>query len=266
MIQHTATVIWNRQITSDCFHLALTCHQAYADTVPGQFVMVQVQAGHTPLLRRPFSIAGLLGKPGAVEGIELLIKVVGEGTAKLSRLEQGQSLDVLGPLGRGFEVDPGHRRVYLAAGGIGVAPIRFLAHTLVARGAGPADCRLFQGAQCRSDLLCRSELEALGLPVTVTTDDGSAGDRCLITDPLELAVREKKPDMVYACGPHGMLTCVLGIARRTQAACQISVETLMACGLGACLGCAVGRADQNGYWHACKDGPVFNAVDIQLGE
>lgn len=264
MIQHTASVIWNRRISPDCFHLALTCHRAYADAAPGQFVMVQVRPEHTPLLRRPFSIAGLLGKPGAVEGIELLIKVVGEGTARLSRLEQGDRLDVLGPLGRGFDVDPGSRRIYLAAGGIGVAPIRFLAHTLIARGANPADCRLFLGGQRRSDLLCRTELETLGLPVTVTTDDGSAGNQCLITDPLEAAIRKKKPDMVYACGPHGMLACIIGIARRTKAACQISVETLMACGLGACLGCAVDRADHKGYRHACMDGPVFDAGDIQL--
>jgi dihydroorotate dehydrogenase electron transfer subunit len=145
-----------------------------------------------------------------------------------------------------------------------VAPIRFLARTLIARGMDPAGCRVFLGGQSRADLLCRSEFESLNLQVTMTTDDGSAGDQCLITDPLEIAIQDRKPDMVYACGPHGMLTCIMGIARRTQAACQISIETLMACGLGACLGCAVDRADQKGYWHACVDGPVFKSGDIQF--
>jgi dihydroorotate dehydrogenase electron transfer subunit len=226
--------------------------------------MVQVRKDLAPLLRRPFSIAGLIGQPGDVEGIELLIKVVGEGTAQLSRLAKGQQVDILGPLGRGFEMNPKHRKCYLAAGGIGVAPIRFLAQTLVAQGMDPVGCRVFLGGQSQADLLCRSEFASLGLQITITTDDGSAGDQCLITDPLEIAIQDKKPDMVYACGPHGMLTCIIGIARRTQTACQISIETLMACGLGACLGCAVDRADKKGYLHTCMDGPVFNTQEIQI--
>ena len=264
MIQHAATVLWNRQISRDCYHLALGCGAEYNRAVPGQFVMVQVRKDLAPLLRRPFSIAGLVGRLGAVEGIELLIKVVGGGTAQLSRLTKGERVDILGPLGRGFEVNPDHRHSYLAAGGIGVAPIRFLARTLIARGMEPGGCRVFLGGQSRTDLLCRSEFEALNLPVTITTDDGSAGDQCLITDPLEIAIQDRKPDMVYACGPHGMLTCIIGIARRMQAPCQISIETLMACGLGACLGCAVDRTDQKGYVHACVDGPVFHAADVQF--
>ncbi|MGD9189830.1 MAG: FAD-binding oxidoreductase, partial [Desulfobacteraceae bacterium] len=206
MIQHTATVLWNRQISPDCYHLALGCDAEYNTAVPGQFVMVQVRKDFAPMLRRPFSIAGLVGQPGAVEGIELLIKVVGEGTAQLARLAKGARVDILGPLGRGFEVNPDHRCSYLAAGGIGVAPIRFLAQTLVAQGMDPTGFRIFLGGQSQADLLCRSEFESLNLQVTITTDDGSAGDQCLITDPLEIAIQDKKPDMVYACGPHGMLT------------------------------------------------------------
>jgi dihydroorotate dehydrogenase electron transfer subunit len=264
MIQHAATVLWNRQVSHDCYHLALECDADYGSAVPGQFVMVQVRNDVEPLLRRPFSIAGLVGQPGAVRGIELLIKVVGQGTTQLSRLAMGERVDILGPLGRGFKVNPGHRRSYLAAGGIGVAPIRFLARTLLARGMDPSGCRIFLGGQSQSDLLCRAEFESLKVQVTITTDDGSAGDQCLITDPLEIAMQDAKPDMVYACGPHGMLACIIGIARRARAACQVSIETLMACGLGACLGCAVDRVDQKGYWHACTDGPVFNARDIQI--
>jgi dihydroorotate dehydrogenase electron transfer subunit len=264
MIQQAATVLWNRQISPDCYYMALGCDVGYDNAVPGQFVMVQVRQDLSPLLRRPFSIAGLVGQPGAIEGIELLIKVVGDGTAQLSRLAKGAQVDILGPLGRGFEMNLDHQWRYLAAGGIGVAPIRFLAQTLIARGMNPTGCRVFLGGQSQADLLCRSEFESLNLQVTITTDDGSAGDQCLITDPLEVAIQERKPDMVYACGPHGMLTCIIGIAQRTQAACQISIETLMACGLGACLGCAVDRVGQQGYLHACMDGPVFNAQEIQI--
>jgi dihydroorotate dehydrogenase electron transfer subunit len=265
MNQQRATVLWNRSMNADCFRLGLVCDQVYADAVPGQFVMVQVGAEHAPLLRRPFSIAGIFGQENRVEGIELFIKVVGQGTQRLSQLAKGDQVDLLGPLGRGFKVDPGHDRVYLAAGGIGVAPIRFLAMAMVAKGSEPGNCRVFIGGRNKADLLCHEEFEALGMSVTVTTDDGSAGGQCLLTDPLEVAIQEQPPDMVCACGPHGMLACIAGIAARTQVACQLSIETMMACGLGACMGCAVpSRTDPSTYLHACLNGPVMDAAKLQL--
>ncbi|MEJ2039823.1 MAG: hypothetical protein P8X55_12965, partial [Desulfosarcinaceae bacterium] len=168
-------------------------------------------------------------------------------------------------LGRGFQVDSRKRRWYLAAGGIGVAPIRFLALRMHAMGLPAGGIRVFLGGQSRQDLLCREEFEALGMTVQVTTDDGSAGDQCLITDPLEAAVADAPPDMVYACGPHGMLQCVAGIVRRHNLACQVSVETMMACGIGACLGCALENPRQKDrYLHVCMNGPVFAVDDIAL--
>jgi dihydroorotate dehydrogenase electron transfer subunit len=260
MIQQNANVVWNRPVSSDCWHLGLGCDGGYREAVPGQFVMVRVGDGLTPLLRRPFSIFGLSGDPRRPEGIEILYKTVGQGTLSMTRLQPGQAVDLLGPLGHGFtwRKDPGC--VYLAAGGIGVAPIRFLAAALT-RGGVPADrCHVFLGGRCEQDLLCRDDFEQMGMPVTLTTDDGSAGDQCLITDPLTAAVAARKPDALYACGPPGMLKCVAGLAGAHQLNCQISIETVMACGLGACLGCAVPAADQaERYLHVCLDGPVFDA-------
>lgn len=265
MIQEKTTVRWNRRVGTDFFFLGLNTSQEFAKAVPGQFVMVQVGQHMPPLLRRPFSISGRIGKPDSVEGIELLVKVVGQGTQMLSRIRPGDELDVIGPLGHGFRLNKNYDRIYLAAGGIGVAPIRFLARELLAKGASAENLSVFLGGQTKQDLLCRDEFEQQGIMVTVTTDDGSDGDQCLITDPLELAIQDRLPDMVYACGPHGMLACVAGIAQRTQVPCQISIETLMACGLGACLGCAVESTDDKEiYLHACVHGPVFNAKDIQL--
>lgn len=265
MNQQKATVLWNRSMNADCFRLGLACDQAYENTTPGQFVMVQVGDQSAPLLRRPFSIAGIIGDASRFEGIELFIKVVGEGTRLLSQLSEGEHVDLLGPLGRGFKVDLKDRRIYLAAGGIGVAPIRFLATDLIARGVTPESCRVFLGGQSQADLLCRNEFESIGMTVTITTDDGSAGDQCLLTDPLESAIENKPPDMIYACGPHGMLSCIAGIVARTQAACQLSIETMMACGLGACLACAVpSRKDPSSYLHACLHGPVFDAAKLQI--
>jgi dihydroorotate dehydrogenase electron transfer subunit len=101
--------------------------------------------------------------------------------------------------------------------------------------------------------------------VVLTTDDGSCGDQCLVTSPLEEAIRREPPDLVLACGPKAMLACVLGIVRACGVPCQVSIETTMACGMGACLGCAVGgRQDDTRYLHACLDGPVFDAEDIAL--
>lgn len=265
MNQQKATVMWNRSMNADCFRLGLACDRAYESATPGQFVMVQVGDQSAPLLRRPFSIAGLIGDRSKFEGIELFVKVVGEGTRLMSQLTKDEPVDLLGPLGRGFKMDPKMGRSYLAAGGIGVAPIRFLAADLIARGVTPESCHVFLGGQSQSDLLCRDEFQSLGMAVTITTDDGSAGDQCLLTDPLETAIEDHPPEMVYACGPHGMLSCIAGIVARTQVPCQLSIETMMACGLGACLACAVpSRKDPSTYLHACLHGPVFDAAKLQI--
>jgi len=264
MIQQEAKVIWNRPVGVNCFHLGLSTGEDFSRATPGQFVMAQADAGEKPLLRRPFSISGLIDNGDGFEGIELLIKVVGTGTEQMGRLSPGDGLDVIGPLGHGFRLKTSHDLIYLAGGGIGIAPIRFLASELIRRGVSADRMRLFIGGQSRQDLLCQEDFVRHGIPVTITTDDGSAGDQCLLTDPLEVAIQEESPDMVYACGPHGMLACVAGIAERTGAPCQVSIETLMACGLGACLGCAVeSQKDQNMYLHACIHGPVFNVQDIR---
>jgi dihydroorotate dehydrogenase electron transfer subunit len=266
MIQQQGIIRFRNQVAPDCFHLGLDCEGELSKAVPGQFVMVQVGSHETPLLRRPFSICGLMsGRGGQAEGIELLVKAVGPGTRWLTGLPPGQSVDLLGPLGHGFRVSADDKRIYLAAGGIGVAPIRFLASDLIDKGVHPESCRIFLGGRSRQDLLCREDFQALGIAVTATTDDGSDGDQCLVTDPLEIAIQDRRPDVVCACGPHGMLACVAGIVERHQVRCQLSIETMMACGMGVCLGCAVeSRKQQDTYMHACIHGPVFNAEDLNF--
>jgi dihydroorotate dehydrogenase electron transfer subunit len=264
MIQQKAIVQWNHPVSPDCFHLGLTTGQAFAKTVPGQFIMVQISHSGTPLLRRPFSVFGRWRDKETFKGIELLVKIVGEGTRMLSQVQTGDALDILGPLGHGFRLSAKDQRIYLAAGGIGVAPIRFLAAELVEQGVSPKNCRVFLGGRNKRDLLCRDDFKTLGIPLTITTDDGSDGDQCLITEPLELAIKDSTPDMVYACGPHAMLSCVAGIVERTLVPCQVSIETLMACGLGACLGCAVeSEQDRDTYLHVCVNGPVFNVRQLR---
>ncbi len=266
MHQQSATVLWNHIVGPNCHRLGLSCPAGFETAVPGQFIMIQSGPPLTPLLRRPFSIFGVIGTPGRPEGIEILYKALGRGTHQMAQWTPGRTVDLLGPLGRGFSVAPDTQRVYLAAGGMGVAPIRFLATRLVASGTDPTRIRFFLGGRSQEDLLCADEFRALGISVTVTTDDGSAGLQCLITDPLEEAIRQQPPDLVCACGPHGMLQCVAGITSHHGVSCQISLETMMACGMGACLGCAVPAPDrQAGYRHVCVDGPVFSVGQVDMG-
>lgn len=263
--QTDAPVLWNREIAPGVHHLGLGCRVAFDRARPGQFVMVRLSHSPAPLLRRPFSIHRLIGNANGVTGIELLIKVVGEGTRAMARLGPDDRVDLLGPLGKGFAVSPGTDRVALAGGGIGVAPLVFLADTLVAGGMDAGAVTVFLGAGREDELLCADRFAAMGMTVHLTTDDGSAGQQCLVTHPLEAAAADSPFDLICACGPMAMLACVAGIAAKYGIAAQISIETRMACGLGACLGCAVPRAAEDaGFLHACLDGPVFDAQQLDL--
>ena len=265
MSQHDAIVVENRQVSKACWRMALDPEANYQSAVPGQFVMFQIGSPQTALLRRPFSIFGLRETHGRHQGIELLYKVVGRVTDQMRQLVPGNRVNLLGPLGRGFRVQSGHTRLYFVAGGIGVAPIRFLIRSLIAQEWGLAECRIFLGGRSRDELLCRDEFERLCLALSLTTDDGSAGRQCVITDPLADAMQSDPPQGVYACGPPAMLQCVAGLAETFGVPCQVSMETHMACGIGACLGCALhpSRVDAP-YLHVCKEGPVFDAADLAL--
>jgi dihydroorotate dehydrogenase electron transfer subunit len=149
------------------------------------------------------------------------------------------------------------------AGGIGVAPMPFLAARLLEKGMPPEKCHAFIGGRSKDDLLCVDELAALGLPLTLTTDDGSTGDQCLVTHPVEAALEAESPDAVFACGPMPMLACLAGILEKREIFTQVSVESMMACGMGACLGCAIAPRDPDApYRHVCIDGPVFELNQI----
>jgi len=124
---------------------------------------------------------------------------------------------------------------------------------------------VFIGGRSKDDLLCRDDFSKLTVQLRITTEDGSAGDKGLVTDPLAMQVKKNPPDVIYACGPLGMLKQVIGIAEAYTIACQVSIETAMACGMGACLGCAVeNKTNPDKYWHACLDGPVFDAEEVNL--
>ena len=265
MYQEKVKVLWNNRVGPEYYRIGLKSLGGYTSAKPGQFIMLRFPGQIAPFLRRPFSIHRIIASDKHTTGIELLYKVVGEGTKKLSECKKGDFVDILGPLGNGFSFSDHYKRIFIVAGGIGVAPMIFLASTLQINGVDLTECHVFLGGRSRDDLLCQDEFIGMGITVCVTTDDGSVGDKCLVTHPLETASKMRRPDIIYACGPLEMLKCVVGIAEKHTVPCQISIETTMACGMGACLGCAVERKDSSGnYMHACLDGPVFDSKLLNM--
>jgi len=266
MILGDGKVIWNRSLGAAYRCMGISVETGYAQATPGQFVMLKVDDGYAPLLRRPFSIHRLIQEGGKVAGIELLYKIVGPTTHQMGTLASGDSLSLLGPLGRGYTLPREPINVALAGGGIGIAPLIFLAAHMLQAGYDPDLIRVYLGGRSAPDLLCVADFEKMGLQVYTTTDDGSAGEKGLVTMPLERSLAARDVQSLYACGPVGMLQGLAALADRFQVDCQVSVETIMACGMGACMGCAVKSTDtlDEECRHACLDGPVFEARRIIL--
>jgi len=270
MFQENSQVLWNTHYRGAYYKIGISCNKGYSAAQPGQFVMLRAgrcapQSALPQLLRRPFSIHRLIFSGDDIQGIEILYKVVGPCTSHFSECKQGDIIDILGPLGNSFPIPDESCRIFMAAGGVGVAPLVFLAELLQKKKADLRECTVFIGGRTADDLLCRDDFSCKGMSVHVTTEDGSAGEKGLITVPIESAIRQQPPDIIYACGPSGMLRAVAGIAEKYAVPCRISVETLMACGMGACLGCAMKMKNKDDrYLHACADGPVFDAAILDL--
>ncbi|MFZ5572112.1 MAG: dihydroorotate dehydrogenase electron transfer subunit [Thermodesulfobacteriota bacterium] len=264
ILQQDTRILWNRAIGSSYFHMGLRCGEGFENAVPGQFVTLRIPDQQTPLLRRPFSIHRLVRENDSIRGIEILYRVVGNCTGRLSRLSAGDRVSLLGPLGNGFSV-PGDGPIYMAAGGIGVAPMVFLAESIHKKSPESSPHTLFLGGRTQTDLLCMDIFRSLGMALEVSTDDGSVGYEGLVTDLLQQAVLDNPPERIVACGPMPMLKTVARIARSRQVPCEVSIETLMACGMGVCLGCAVeDRRPADKYRHVCIDGPVFEAATLLM--
>jgi len=265
MFQEKFKILWNKKVGPGYYRIGINCHSGYLRTKPGQFVMLRLSRQIAPFLSRPFSIHRLILLKDHARGFEILYKVVGKFTKKLSMLKKGEFIDVLGPLGSGFSVEENIQRIFMVAGGIGIAPMVFLAYYLKKNKVDISRCRLFLGGRSKKDLLCVDDFIDLKMAVQLTTEDGSKGERCLVTHPLESALVGTRPDIIYACGPVEMLKSVVALSQKFDVKCQVSIETMMACGMGACLGCAVetiGASDQ--YLHTCLDGPVFDANVIKI--
>ncbi|MEI8175389.1 MAG: dihydroorotate dehydrogenase electron transfer subunit [Candidatus Omnitrophota bacterium] len=258
-----ALITGNRNVCGAYFKLSFAAPLMAREIKPGQFIQVKVDDGGQPLLRKPFGFYRRV-KNGARYDLEILYEVRGEGTKKLSARKPGEMLDVIGPLGNGFTVPGSGERVMLVAGGVGAAPLVALAAEVA------VDARLVHhkkplvllGAKNKNALLCKKEFSDLGCAVKVATDDGSCGHHGFVTQLLHTALttNNQQPMTIYACGPEPMLKAVAGLAAAHGSSCQVLLEEYMACGIGACLGCAV--MTTGGYRMVCKDGPVFDAKEV----
>ncbi len=257
--QQKCTLLARDRLAPDVFCLTFQAPKIAATACPGQFVMVRVIDGLDPLLRRPFSIHRSSGKDGT---ISLLFKVIGKGTEILAQRCVGDQLDLVGPLGNGFNVSH-DQPVCLIGGGMGIAPLLFLAEQLKQSGRETKKDHVLLGARNKDELApLAEEFSVLGYAVQLASDDGSIGHKGFIPDLLDFVL--PTVEQVYTCGPHLMMENIVGQCQRAEVSCQVSLETHMACGMGACLGCTV--HGKRGLVHVCKQGPVFNADVLAWGE
>ncbi|MEW6103141.1 MAG: dihydroorotate dehydrogenase electron transfer subunit [bacterium] len=237
-----AKIGYCKEIAPSYFKMAIL---ADIEANPGQFFHIKCANDNTFRLRRPFSLHRKLE-----DGFEILFEKKGFGTEFLSNLKRGDILDIIGPCGNGFKIMK--KQSIIIGGGIGIAPL----FELALRCRNP---KILIGAKTKDSLLCVDDFRKCKIEPLVSTDDGSLGYHGFITD-LFLDSIDSIDFILYACGPSKMLDSVIKIAKEKNIPCQISVESIIACGVGACLGCAY--KTKNGYKKVCKDGPVFDVSEL----
>lgn len=300
----SATVFSSRQIGQHFYRLRLEFSgagaKAFGDFRPGQFAQIDVSDTALPsaetipedlvdaskrkvLLRRPFSFTDVTAE-GDKTFAELLYRVVGPATLRMTTLSQGDSISIIGPLGNGFWIPNDKRTALLVVGGMGAPPLQFLAKVLTAD-YPDIEAIAFAGAKTAKELPFESRLDEIsqqlgfslpefakyGVKSIVATDDGSAGHHGPVTDCLvqwldERSALGRDNVVIYSCGPEAMLARIAEIAKEKGFDCQISMERRMACGIGLCqscaVGCRVGDSNETIYKLCCEDGPVFDSREV----
>jgi dihydroorotate dehydrogenase electron transfer subunit len=265
MIEETVSIEFNRQIATGIWLLGFRSEALASLAKPGQFLMIRTEGiAQDPLLRRPFSVHGI----GEGSTILVLYRIVGRVTSLLSLIRKNEQISVIGPLGKGFRLPGPEGRAILVAGGMGLAPMFFLAQALPLEVRGTA--KMLLGFSTSQEVVLIDQITDLGLALSLATEDGSMGFMGTVTDLFEQSIDldlAEEP-IIYACGPNPMLKKIVQEAKRLNLTCYVSLEGYMACGLGICLGCAIkaARNEDTEYYYVCKDGPVFSAemIDWEL--
>jgi dihydroorotate dehydrogenase electron transfer subunit len=298
----TATVRSNRPLGPCFYRLSLDLDQAgskaFSGNNPGRFVELRLSDLAIPhpddipeelndiaqrkiILSRPFSLCDIKETDGKVT-IDILFKVLGAATVRMTSLKPGDELTIIGPLGNGFKVDETKTNALLVAGGLGAPPLQHLANYIKVK---YPDMRVvaFAGAQSYDELpftvlidneegLFLEEFSRMRVESHIATDDGSAGFKGFITQRVAQWIEEHEPDtsnsIIYTCGPEPMLASVAKLAAEHNIDCQVSMESMMACGIGLCQSCVVKAntgSDETSYKLCCQDGPVFDSKEIDFG-
>jgi len=285
MIQINSKVISNKRIDENCWRMVLDGPQIASEVKPGQFIHIKIGGQNGPLFRRPFSVFRRV-KLGDTLGIEVVYKVIGRGTGLMTELRKGDQIDIIGPLGHGFEFHREKSVQVLVAGGTGAACLFLLAEEISKAGFQP---KILLGADTKASIILKKEFASLKGEVMVSTDDGTQGYHGLVTEMLGKALDRGKISsdcVVYSSGPEPMLKALAAVCQKYHILAQVSMERHMMCGIGACLAC-VCKVDKNhisrhrdlesshiqfvpdkefGYALVCKDGPVFNINEVIFDE
>ena len=254
----------------DAFHsLTIVAPDIGERVIPGQFINIRCGRDRSFILRRPFSIYRVHKRGGWASTIEIVFDLRGPGTRYLSELRSHSIIDLMGPLGRGFSLPNDRAHCLLVGGGIGAAPLFFLADELRNEGHR-VDVVL--GARSSRLLLNPIDVRRLASVYRITTDDGSAGQKGRVTDALSEMIDRCESDVVYTCGPHPMLAAVAGVCVDKKVPVQVAVEELMGCGFGVCMTCVIpvrpakarrgNAANEINYQRSCTEGPVFNGASV----
>ncbi|HKK43146.1 MAG TPA: dihydroorotate dehydrogenase electron transfer subunit [Bacteroidales bacterium] len=245
-------VIDNKRLTDDIFVIELSANNKIPELFPGQFVQVKVENSPGTFLRRPISVHDV---DYFQNTISLLIQIAGTGTSSLSKLAAGNNLNIVYPLGNHFSIPDAGEKILLAGGGCGVAPLLFLGHYLISEGYKP---EILLGFRNSKRVIEYERYAELG-PVYLTTEDGSMGQKGYITGHSVLS--ERQFDRIYCCGPEPMMKAVASYSMEKGIECEVSLENLMACGIGVCLCCVTDTV--RGHVCTCTEGPVFNVNDLK---
>ena len=244
-------IIEKNSLAKGIYSFTIHCPEIAEVAEMGEFVNVFVK-GHT--LRRPISICEIDKEKG---NIRLVFEIRGEGTKEIADFTQDSLIDIMGPLGRGWKLND-YKSAVIIGGGIGTPPMVPLAQYF------KKNCTVITGFRSAPQVILQEDFKKTGADLRLCTDDGTYGRKGFVTEELVDVIKEKKPDVIYACGPNVMIKRIVDIAKENNIPCQISLEERMGCGIGACLVCSC-RTVRNGeeyYAHVCQDGPVFKAEEV----
>ncbi len=257
---YNCKIIYKQEIASGIIDMRVKSEEITKQAKPGQFLNVKCCEAMSVLLRRPISICDIDKEK---QELRFIFQIKGEGTKLLANHHVGDTIDIMGPLGKPFIIDAKYTNPVFIGGGIGVFPLLMLAKNLPAK-----DKAVYLGFRNKDLVVMEDEFKEISNDCQITTDDGSYGIKGFATQLLEEKIKNENVDIVYACGPEPMLKIIKNICSVNDIPCQLSMEQRMGCGIGACLVCACKTKKEEDweYQHVCKDGPVFWGDEVIFDE